>query len=402
MENKVRVRFSLVFLCVAYFLVISNVTLIIPLLPYLTKSVGLSSGQAQLLIVCFPIIALIANIALGPVIDRYGRKRFIILGAVGSAAVFLVTGLSSDPLHIIAGRAAAGIFVPMIGATIFASIGDFVPLADRPRYSGYVASVSSVAQLISIPVSLLAGQWLSWRAPFLTFSGMFFVLSITAPFLPRPMQDPAVRAQHVRSGTGKPNSLFSNAKLNILIFTYTLFSFSVFCFLALYPSWLLSLGSDDTWQTSVTYVFIAGGVAGFVGAISFGRVSSLFPNPIVLCALISAVMTLFVLPAAYIAPSLAGEAVCYAVFSFGRSMLLPIVMSSSMPLVAGNRRSSLNGLLNASFQLAAAAGGFVGSSLYAATPSFKTVSIMASLLFFICALMCGIGAWRSNRSVVRE
>ena len=58
----------------AFFLINFNVAMMIPLLPFIEVDVGLSPWQAGVVLAAFPVTALLSNLAIGPFIDRIGRK----------------------------------------------------------------------------------------------------------------------------------------------------------------------------------------------------------------------------------------------------------------------------------------------------------------------------------------
>ena len=137
--------FVIVVLWTAFFVINFNVAMMIPLLPFIQRDIGLSPSEAGMLLAAFPIVALVSNLALGPLIDRFGRKRFIVIGAAACAAMLLLTAAGRSAVPIALGRAATGLFMPMIGASVFSAIADYVPSPDRSRASGYVTSAAPIA-----------------------------------------------------------------------------------------------------------------------------------------------------------------------------------------------------------------------------------------------------------------
>ena len=71
----------LVTLWTAFFVVNSNIILILPLLPFLRLEFGLSAAESAVLLIAYPVLAFAANILLGPFIDKYGPRRFLLIGA---------------------------------------------------------------------------------------------------------------------------------------------------------------------------------------------------------------------------------------------------------------------------------------------------------------------------------
>src|SRR2546430_17303631 len=104
--------FIIIVLWTAFFVINFNVAMMIPLLPFIARDIGLSSSEAGMILGAFPVVALIGNLALGPLIDRYGRKRFIVVGAAACAASPLLTAAAPRCLPIWLGRAAAGLVMP--------------------------------------------------------------------------------------------------------------------------------------------------------------------------------------------------------------------------------------------------------------------------------------------------
>src|ERR1700741_3625812 len=125
--------FIIAVLWTAFFIINFNIAMMIPLLPFIQRDIGLSSSEAGLVLAVFPVVALIGNLALGPFIDRFGRKRFIVTGAATNAAILLLTAAAGSAFPIALGRAATGLFMPMIGASVFAAIADYFPSPDRGR-----------------------------------------------------------------------------------------------------------------------------------------------------------------------------------------------------------------------------------------------------------------------------
>ncbi|MBN8898897.1 MAG: MFS transporter, partial [Rhodospirillales bacterium] len=133
----------------AFFAVHFNISIMLPLLPFAQHELGLSSNESALVLGAFPAAALVGNLLLGPLIDRFGRKRMMILGAIGAAIAYLLTALARDAAMLAFGRALSGFAMPGIGAAVFAAIADYVPPEQRARTSGVVASGAPVAFLAS-------------------------------------------------------------------------------------------------------------------------------------------------------------------------------------------------------------------------------------------------------------
>src|SRR5439155_9120337 len=81
-------------------------------------------------------------------------------------------------------RAATGLFMPMIGASVFSAIADYVPSPDRSRASGYVTSAAPIAFLFSISIGVLLGSLLTWQISLIMLAAICLSLAAMASALP--------------------------------------------------------------------------------------------------------------------------------------------------------------------------------------------------------------------------
>jgi len=370
----------------AQFLVVTNITLVIPLLGLMRRDLDLSASEAGVVLGAFPTVAFVANLALGPFLDRFGRRRFLLLGSLGCALTFVLTAAASSSWLVSLGRAATGIFMPMIGASVFATVADYFPPPERTRITGYVSAAASLAQLLAIPFTLLLGDALTWRAPLVALAVYSLALGGLVAALPPPrfqaLATGPVTAQTYRR---RLLSFSASRETRLALTAYFIYSAAVFVYLGLYPTWLLTntgIGSART----VAEIFFLGGCGGVVGAVLSGHVARRFRRPMLLCSVLATASALIMLAVPTAPTSFTAQIVSYGVFSFGRAMLLPVFVAATMLLVAAHERGSLNGMINAIFQSASAVGAFISGWLYHLVPSFAANGAVAMLLFLGAAI----------------
>src|SRR5258708_20441591 len=92
--------FIIAVLWTAFFVINFNIAMMIPLLPFIQRDIGLSPAEAGMVLAVFPVVALVSNLALGPFIDRFGRKRFILAGAAANGAILLLTAMPANTVPI--------------------------------------------------------------------------------------------------------------------------------------------------------------------------------------------------------------------------------------------------------------------------------------------------------------
>ncbi len=372
----------------AFFVINFNVAMMIPLLPFVQLDIGLTPAEAGLVLAAFPVSALVSNLALGPLIDRFGRKRFIMAGAAASAAIFVATALARSAPTVALCRAATGVFMPMIGASVFAAIADYVPLASRARVTGYVTTAAPIAFLLSMSMGVLLGGLFAWQLPVLLLAGVCLALACaTATLAPTRSEAMASEPVTVRTYRDRLLSLSLDSSTRLLLLAYFCWSTAVYAFLGLYPSWAVQRGLPGHGVGAIGTMLLLGEVGGLLGALLSGRMARMVRNPLTLCAIaaVGAAAIVFVVP--FGAGWLVFQAVAYGIFAFGRDLMLALMLGGAMVLVSAAQRGSLNAMLNAIYQTGATVGGIASAWLYAFSPSFTANALAASLLFAVCGAM---------------
>jgi predicted MFS family arabinose efflux permease len=390
--------FVVAVLWTAFFAINFNVAMMIPLLPFIQRAIGLTPGEAAMVLAAFPVVALISNLALGPLIDRHGRKRFIVTGAAASAVVLVLTAASRSAIPIAIGRAAIGLFMPMVGASVFAAIADYIPAPDRARVAGYVTSAAPIAFLFSISMGLLLGGLLSWQIPLILFAAVCLALAIAASSLP-PTDKHSLSSAPISARTYRERllSLSLDAGTRRLLLSYLAWSAAMYVFLGLYPSWLVQRGLADQGVGAIGIMLFLGEMGGLVGALVSGWLAKCFRNPLTLCAAASLGIAIIVLAIPFGTSLPLVQALAYGGFAFGRDLMLALMLGGAMLLVSAAQRGSLNAVLNALYQTGATLGGMASAWLYAFREDFIANAIVSSALFLAAALML----WRITRLEAR-
>ncbi|HEY0186569.1 MAG TPA: MFS transporter [Cellulomonas sp.] len=86
-------------------------------LPAISTALDPSSSQLLWIVDAYPLMLAGLLVPMGSFGDRIGRRRLLLIGATGFAAVSMVAAWSADPVHLIAARALLGVF----GATLMPS-----------------------------------------------------------------------------------------------------------------------------------------------------------------------------------------------------------------------------------------------------------------------------------------
>lgn len=109
------------------------------------------------------------QLAYGPLADRFGRLRVI---AAAYAVFVLGTGFTSvapSLSSMVLVRAITGAVAAAVYTQALAHIGDTVPYTRRHAAVGFLASVSSIAQVLSVSVGGMLGEFFTWRVVYAIF-----------------------------------------------------------------------------------------------------------------------------------------------------------------------------------------------------------------------------------------
>ncbi len=100
---------------------------------------------------------------VGKLSDMFGRKHFLLAGIVIFVAGSAGCGFSMNMPTLIAFRAFQGIGGGVIMATVFSTLGDLFPPAERGKYIGFFTGTFTIAGLSGPSIGGLLTDHVSWR-----------------------------------------------------------------------------------------------------------------------------------------------------------------------------------------------------------------------------------------------
>jgi predicted MFS family arabinose efflux permease len=370
----------------AFFAVNFNVAMMIPLLPFIQPALGLSTAEAGLVLAVFPVAALGGNLALGPWIDRFGRKVFLCVGGVGCTVLFLLTAMAGSGAALVACRAATGMFMPMLGASVFAAVADYVPGPDRARISGLVATAAPMAFLLAMSLGVLSGGYVGWQLPLLLIAAVTAVVAAGAwrlPPTPRGARAEGPVTWRVYRARFLAFSLGGSTRL--LLLAFFAWGMAMFVFLGMYPAWVLQRGLPGMGPGVIGAMLFLGEVGGLLGAFFAGRLARLHARPLGVCAIAGVLTAVVVMAMPFARDMLVVQGMAYGAFAFGRDLMLALTLSGAMGLVAPAERGSLNAFMNVVYQGGATLGALAGAALFAGWPNFYANGLASGMMFGVAA-----------------
>lgn len=161
------------------FVVMADNWVVSPILPAISRDIGVSVASAALIISAYMLPFGLFQLVFGYLGDRFGRVR-VITGAmvfftIGTGLCAIAAGLTDLAIY----RALTGIFAGSVMPVSFALIGDLFPLNKRQAAIGTFFGVAFLGQGLSTVIGGSIAYFLNWRGVFASYA----VLAVLATIL---------------------------------------------------------------------------------------------------------------------------------------------------------------------------------------------------------------------------
>jgi predicted MFS family arabinose efflux permease len=258
-----------------FFLGSSDNQMISPLLPLIAREFGMKKGEVgQMIGPAYALAAATAALLIGPLSDRFGRRRFLLYASLLFGASLAAIGLIAD-VRVLAGvRVLTGFAAGAFSTCSIAYVADYFPYKRRGVAMSIVQGGYFGALVVGVQVANNLAQWRGWRISFVFFG----LLSIVAFFLVLgllPEDKHHLTSLHVSTVVSrrfdKVRMLFDNRERIAAIAAAFCVSGGFVGFLFYLGSWLTESLEFTTREFDVVFALI--GVALLIGVVVAGPVS---------------------------------------------------------------------------------------------------------------------------------
>ncbi len=364
----------------------SQIMIISPILPQIGEQLSIPDTLLGTLITAYSLMVGLFAIISGPISDRIGRRRILLMGtgimSVSLVFHFFVTGYFS----FLAVRVFSGVAGGVLSGAAVSYIGDYFPYKRRGWALGWVMSGSAFGQIFGIPLGVvLAGQF-GFKAPFYVFAatmGLTFVLIWFR--LPQPPIRKREGQLTLRGAVGDYWTMLRRKEIAAASLAFFLMFLGVSVYIVYFPTWLERfLGFSPN---QIATLFLVGGIANVLTGPQAGRVSDRIGRKLIV--LLSCVGLFFVM--------LATTAVLgsqWAAYPFFFLTMVLVAMRISpfsallTALVPDHNRGSLMSLTVALGQVGFGLGGAIAGPLYADL-GYASNTILGA----VCVLGMGLIVW---------
>ena len=141
------------------------------------------------------------NIPAGVMVERFGRKKILVVGAVGLGIFASLSGAATGMTLFIAARLVAGLFNGMVATTANVVVADLTTVENRGRALGLTHAVQLITGIASPAVGGLLAEVVDIRAPYY-ISGIGVLVFGAWALLRLPETRPGTHARGVAGAPG--------------------------------------------------------------------------------------------------------------------------------------------------------------------------------------------------------
>jgi len=157
------------------FIVFLGIGLVIPVTPSIMNELNISGSVVGYMVAAFAITQLIISPISGRWVDRFGRKRMIIIGLIIFSFSELLFGIGKTVEVLFISRMLGGVSAAFIMPAVTAFIADVTTVETRAKALGYMSAAISTGFIIGPGVGGFLAE-VSSRLPFF-FASAFAVLA---------------------------------------------------------------------------------------------------------------------------------------------------------------------------------------------------------------------------------
>jgi predicted MFS family arabinose efflux permease len=391
-------RRIIVALCTTAFLSTLMYASLAPFFPELRGDLDTSTPALGQVITARLLLSAGLAMLAGPIADRYGYRRLIVLGLLSLSITFLSVSVCQSYLALlltsIPGGLAGGI---LSGLPLALAANSFSGEARRKAISYTVAALSSSA-IVGIPALTTASAYLGWRGVFLA-SGIVALICTAAVgwALPSDVARTQGESLSIRDITAAYKPLLDDKPIMRLYGSTFLRSIGWLGFLTYIGAFLADEVDFSTRQIGLVYMI--GGTGYFVGSLLAGQRQVAAPIATVAAGMtfITGLMVALAIAAESI-PWLVVAGICGVTLTSSIAWVMFTTLLTSTTTAGQGTTMSLNSTV---VSLGSAAGGIVGGGLiafsgYLLLGAGLAIALIASALLIVTGAESGTVRFRTS------
>lgn len=341
----------------------SQTMILSPILPMIGDQLGIADAMLGTLVSVYSIMVGICAILAGPVSDRIGRRRILILGTGTMTLALALHGFVAGYLSFLAVRVFAGSAGGILSGAAVSYIGDYFPYEQRGWATGWVMSGAAFGQIFGIPLGILMASRWGFRSPFYLFAvTMALTVLLLALRVPQPNVRRSEQGLSVRKAASDYMQMLRRPEIRWAAIAFFMMFLGVSIFVIYLPTWLerdLGVTGDQ-----IAIMFLIGGIANVLTGPQVGKLSDRIGRKgIILLGCVG--LSILMLSTVHVVTSARSAYVFFFFLMILVAMRISPFSALLTALVSDERRGSLMSLTVALGQVGFALGGAVAGPLFA-------------------------------------
>lgn len=363
MKNRETSPYLIVFsLWLLVFSASSQIMIISPILPQIGEELGIPDTLLGTLVTAYSLMVGVFAIISGPISDRFGRRRILIMGTGVMAVALLFHYMVVDYFSFLAVRVFAGVAGGILSGAAVSYIGDYFPYQKRGWALGWVMSGSAFGQIAGIPLGVALAEHFGFRAAFYLFA---ITMALTYILIWFTLPQPPIRAREgrltIRGAIADYWAMLKQREIAAASVAFFLMFLGVSIYVVYLPTWLERNIGFSSYQ--IATLFFVGGIANVLTGPQAGKLSDKIGRKLIV--LLSCVGLFFVMLATTVV--IQSQWMAYPVFFL--TMILVAMRISPFSalltaLVPDHNRGSLMSLTVALGQVGFGLGGALAGPFY--------------------------------------
>jgi predicted MFS family arabinose efflux permease len=159
------------------FLIGTDLFVVSPLLPLISRQYDVSAGAAGLMVTAFSVAYAVGAPFLGGLADRMGRRAVLIGGLLAFTIGNALTALAPTFAVLVVARLLTGLAAAGVTPSTYALVGAAAPGAKRGAWLALVGSGLLIALSVGAPIGSVVGDAVGWRPVFWVLAGVAVALA---------------------------------------------------------------------------------------------------------------------------------------------------------------------------------------------------------------------------------
>ncbi|MBO6793353.1 MAG: MFS transporter [Balneolaceae bacterium] len=362
MKDKGNHYFIIFSLWLLVFAASSQVMIIAPILPKIGTELNTSESLLGYLVTVYATMLGLCAIVVGPLSDKIGRRKILLIGSAGMTLFLLLHGVADSFLSLLVLRAFTGMAGGVLSGAAVSYVGDYFPYEQRGWANGWIMSGIAMGQILGIPLGTFLAEHFGFKFPFILF-GIIMALTFILILFKVPQPDVVLQTSKITIKTTfiKYRELLKQNDIKAVAFSYLLMFLSLSIYIIYLPAWLTK--EFDVTVSDIGWVFFAGGIMNAITGPRAGKLSDTIGRKNMI---IWSCMGLAILMAitTYITISFWVAFILFPVAMILIAMRISPFQALSSELVKANNRGSLMSLLVAIGNIGSGLAGVLAGPLF--------------------------------------